>query len=239
MINGTEIDQLLTSFNENTVTLFIVTISILILTIYEMTAHPIWNWFKRPNLQFETEIDVIEKKDGEVTYDHVSFLIWIKNTGKRPANNCKLSMEFFVSDGQTSAVKSSYTKQLGNNFIMPVNEGDKPSETFSVYPNSPVYCMIPYSFLLARDDFSLLKKYGKPSTITYCHPPIENWKYRELSLNIPKDVKSMTKDIHNFKLIIQTQAISEEKMYGKHSFMLSFSTHSRITPNDIKFESMK
>jgi len=100
MINGTGIEQTLSAFNENIWTVFAVTISILVLTVYEMTAHPLWDWIRRPKIKIEPIVELDKVKDISKDFRNGKFFVRVKNKGKSVARNCKISMEFQTMSGR-------------------------------------------------------------------------------------------------------------------------------------------
>ena len=101
-------------------TVFAVTLSVLILAVYEMTSHSIISWIKRPKIKVMPQ--KIEKFDNTVQTKqentHIQFWLNVKNAGKNPVIQCKPRLRL-IGVNNTLLVGNTKDHLPNEDFTMP------------------------------------------------------------------------------------------------------------------------
>ncbi|MDH3311841.1 MAG: hypothetical protein OEM28_01680 [Nitrosopumilus sp.] len=218
MIEGIEIEQILKTFNENTWTLFAVTVSILVLTVYEMTAHPLWKWIQRPKIKIipNTHIDTTKDKIN------IRFSITVKNTGKSLAKDCSISARY------TGMNEKPFHKIPLPKCMFPLdwingNEKRRTMDLFTKY--SEGYAELPLESYVGLDGMS----FGMQSTIK------KEWDEGYSNEDILIDDKKGNR-YYNLRVVFHIRYNS--KVEEKH-FLIKIKTQPvPITKDDVIFTSL-
>lgn len=229
MINGSEVKQTLNFFNENVWIVFAITLSILILAVYNVTGHPIWDWIKRPKITVMPQ--KIERHDDENKIENldttnIDFWLNIKNTGKNPAIQCKPRLRL-VGFEDKFTIGDTKDELPNDDFSIPWQSRDKKSEYEDILPSNRFERRIRIPMTLRLfGSYTQNTKSFTPKFNFYFDDPIETFVWQ---LVLDED--------GNFKVGIELTITSINKTYHEKYFIVTIfsSSNLRITFDSIQF----
>lgn len=232
MINGTEIESIVNYFNENTWTVFVVTIGIIAMAIYGL-GHPLWNYVQRPKIILSPRISVEDvKRHDKFDYKRVVFRIHLKNTGKFPAFQCRVRMRIVDHSGKIDMVRR-VVRSIDDDFAVPCTDLDNlTAPTIDLLPTKrhEGFLEIPLRLELATNTDDVLGDDHMPIAVTQFLEPIEMMRWDLLA-----------NDDNIIQCRFEITITSQNTLFKTKKFEISipYAKGSMIEPKNIQFTQLK